>query len=306
VKILHLAYRDTSGVPGRWAAAHRAAGQQARLVVELEHPFGYDATAEVRRWTPGTDSAEQRADTIADLLAWADAIMAYEHPFYLETAIISGKPVLYRALGSWARGNPDVVKELLQAGNILRATTGTADLAEALDIELCGAPYPLIEVASMSDRLCLCHAPSDREAKGTEQVLRAAQATGWQVDLIENMANAEVLRRKRHSSLVVDSIGRGSLPDGYGVNGVEAMAMGLPVITTASADTIEQLHAVGSPAVFVEDEAGLRACLRGMRDRRRRFSLGTAGREFVARFHSPAAAAAADLAALAARQMAAA
>lgn len=291
MNILHLAYRNTSGVPGRWADAHRAAGADARLLVELEHPFAYGHAETVERWTPGSVSAEDRADRIAGHLDWADVVMAYDHPFYLDTAVASGKPVLFRALGQSAREHRREITGLIAAASVARASAGTADLALLLDVELAGAPYPLPEPAAPDGSLTLCHCPSDRESKGTDRVLRAADAAGWDVVLVEGAANADVLEQKRRCALVVDACGPGTVPDGYGVNAVEAMALGLPVISSASNTVARMLRQAGSPALFARDEHQLALALEGMKDEAVRRELGHLGREFVRSFHSSARAA---------------
>lgn len=295
MRFLHLGYRDTSGLPGRWTQAHRDAGLDARLFVELSHPFSYPAESEIRRWTPGTRSAEHRAEVIADVLEWADAVVAYDHPFYLDAAIASDKPVLFRALGQSTREYRDELAELLRSWNVVRATAGTPDLAHILDISLTGAPFPLLEPAEPVEGV-LCHAPSSREGKGTEMVLRAAEATGWRVDLIENAPNAEVLARKSRAALVVDAIGPHSTPDGYGENGVEGMAMGLPVVTWATPGAREAWLTHGSPVWCVGSEEELVEALERLRedgDLRRR--LGEDGRRFVETFHSPSTRVAEDV-----------
>lgn len=298
MKILHLAYRDTSGVPGRWAAAHRGAGHDTRLLVELTHPFSYGADEIVLRWSPGSGSADERADRISEHLEWADAIMAYDHPYYLDAAIASGKPVLFRALGQSSRFLHDTIRILLEHPSVRRATAGTVDLARMLDVDLAGAPYPLLDRVPVSDRLRLCHSPSDRDAKGTSRVLAAAEATGWQVVLVENASNAAVLAEKASCALVVDTCGPGTLPDGYGVNAVEAMALGLPVVSSATEATAEMLRQIGSPVVLVDDEEQLRKALRILKEPGLREALGNDGREFVSVFHSPELRASEDAAAL--------
>lgn len=305
MKILHLAYRDTSGVPGRWAASQRQAGHETLLLVEEPHPFSYVEDARVMRWTPGTSSADERAHTIMGFLAWADVVMAYDHPFYLDAAIASGLPVLFRALGQSSREMRDEIVDLLASPSVRRASAGTADLARLLGCEFAGAPYPLPARSAPPNARVVCHAPSDREAKGTEQALAAASAAGWVVVLCEDMSNGAVLRQKALSDVVVDTCGPDCLPDGYGVNGVEAMAMGLPLVASASPETERMLLEIGSPAIIANDEHELRACLDMLQSRNLRRHLGNLGREFVASFHSPSNRAAEDEAALAALAVAA-
>lgn len=297
LKILHLTYRDSSGVPSRWAAAHDNAGHETLLLSEFMHPYVYSGRQKVQRWTPGTGSAEERAERIAVHLEWADVVMAYDHPFYLDAAIASGKPVLFRALGTSSRENVDEIRDLLASPAVIRATAGTADLSILLDIGLVGAPYPLPDVPADPAGMILCHAPSDRDLKKTVTVLRAAAKTGWRIDLIEHASNEMVLARKRRAAAIVDS-GPGAVPDGYGVNSIEAMALGLPAVAGASAGVRELMEVLGSPVVLVDSEDDLVAVLERLRNADEREQLGQAGRKFVARFHSGAERAREDLNAL--------
>lgn len=254
------------------------------------------------RWTPGSQTAEERADRIRVLLDWADVVVAYDHPFYLDAAVASGKPVLFRALGGSARDFASEIRELLRSSSVVRASAGLAELALLLDVELAGAPYPLLEQAAGGSTIC--HAPADRELKRTDVVLRAAAATGWHVDLVEGVGNEEALERKRRAAVVVDS-GPVGVPDGYGVNSIEAMALGLPAVSGASRHVRDVMRAAGSPVVLVSGEDELRDALAALREPALREALGVAGRRFVAGFHDGAARAAEDLAALTLAQVAA-
>jgi glycosyltransferase involved in cell wall biosynthesis len=301
MRILHLAYRDTSGVPGRWADAHRAAGHEVRLIIELPHPFVYGTRGKIVRWSDRTLGPEWTRPIEADL-EWADAIMAYEHPYYLKAALGTEKPVLYRTFGQSARDNHLEIKRLLRSSAVVRATVGLPDLAMLLGLELVGAPYKLLEPADPT-ALVLCHSPSDRMSKGTETVLRAARDTPWAVDLLEREKNYVVMKHKRRAALIVDSFNE----HGYGVNAIEAMALGLPAVAWGTPEVRDYWRRLGSPVVFVDDEQDLHATLlRLAEDVELRDRLGAKGRDWVTRFHSAEARASEDLAALGDRAMVAA
>ncbi len=75
------------------------------------------------------------------------------------------------------------------------------------------------------------HAPSHRGVKGTRFVLEAAErlrreGVPFDLELIENLPNAEALQRYREADLVVDQL----LAGWYGGFAVEAMVLGKPVI----------------------------------------------------------------------------
>lgn len=279
MNILHLAYCDNSGVPSRWAQAHRDYGHQATLCVERDHEYRYKGATATLRWSH-TDQQE----IVEPLLERADAIMAYDHPFYLETALQTGKPVMFRALGHAAREHADRLRELLREPNVVRATVGLPDLALALDAELIGAPYPLLEPAN-PDGLTVCHSPSNRNNKGTAIVVWAVKGTPCSLDIVEREANHVVLKHKRRATIVVDSFSE----FGYGVNAIEAMAMGLPAVAYARPEVKEMWKQKGSPVVLVDGPDELRAAITKLaEDDDLRERLREKGRAWVLSFHSGA------------------
>jgi hypothetical protein len=277
--VLHLAYSNAAGVPGRWAAAHRQAGLRADLLLELPDEYGYGTPATVERWSNQdlTDATRQR---IAD----ADVVMVYDSPYYLEVAIEMGKPVLYCALGTHSRSQPDWVRRLLRSPLVRRATAGTADLALALGIPLAGAPFPKLGKATMTRHIAV-HSPSNRALKGTDAIQEFAGEAGWELEIVDGVSHAEVLARKKTCALVIDQFGSLSYSDGFGVAAVEAMAMGLAVISRASGEVQRMYRDIGCPAVLVSTETGLLSQLRRLHDPGARRELGDAGRAWVRSFH---------------------
>jgi glycosyltransferase involved in cell wall biosynthesis len=87
-----------------------------------------------------------------------------------------------------------------------------------------------------TDVLRVCHAPRNRALKGTQQVIEAVERAGRTVpltfDLIEEVTHAEAVRRKRAANLLIDHLGDASSITGYGMNSLEALAMGIPCLTT--------------------------------------------------------------------------
>jgi len=81
------------------------------------------------------------------------------------------------------------------------------------------------------ERLVFAHAPSNRDVKGTDLVLRALdelEAEGYEfdLDLIEGVDNVTALERYRSSDVVIDQLYAGW----YGGVALEAMALGKPVV----------------------------------------------------------------------------
>lgn len=287
--VLHLAYSNAAGVPGRWVQAHREAGLKADLVLEVPDEYDYGPSATVERW-----SLEEELPPIDA----ADVVMVYDSPYYLQLALDMGKQVLFRAYGSHSRRQPELVKELLTSPQVLRATAGTGDLALALDIPLVGCPFPKLRRARPEGMVAV-HSPSHRVLKGTETIERVARGTGWELEIVENASHAEVLERKSRAALVVDQFGTPPHPDGTGVSALEAMAMGLPAITRVS-DPVRELYLdFGCPAVFVSTEREFVAAMRRLRDPDERQKIGEEGRAWVRSFHNGADRAREDLEAIA-------
>ncbi len=87
-----------------------------------------------------------------------------------------------------------------------------------------------------TDKLRISHAPRNRWFKGTDQVIaaveRAARQVDLEFDLIEGVTHAEAVSRKRASNLLIDHVGEAEGTTGYGMNSLEALAMGIPCMTS--------------------------------------------------------------------------
>jgi hypothetical protein len=87
-----------------------------------------------------------------------------------------------------------------------------------------------------SKRFIVGHAPTNRAAKGTEEILYSLRALQKEFDfeilLIENLPYKEALRRKTDSDFFIDQVGE----LGYGLNSVESLAMGIPTAVELLAD----------------------------------------------------------------------
>jgi glycosyltransferase involved in cell wall biosynthesis len=140
------------------------------------------------------------------------------------------------------------------------------------------------------------HAPNHRGAKGTEFILRAVEklkTEGLDVELIlaERISNDEVRRLMRDVDILADQL---ILP-GYGLNAIEGMASGLPVIAN-----LEDRSATGvfrrysflneCPIVSASPETFLDVLRTLVKNRALRQALERAGRVYVEKYHSYAAA----------------
>jgi hypothetical protein len=139
-----------------------------------------------------------------------------------------------------------------------------------------------------TDKLRIAHAPRNRFFKGTELVLaaieRAKQRVDLDFDLIEGVSHAEAIRRKRASNLLIDHVGEAGGTTGYGMNSLEALAMGIPSITSMMP---KYEHFLGDHPFLVTTPETLETQLCELaRDPSVLGRQSRRGREWVARVHS--------------------
>lgn len=141
--------------------------------------------------------------------------------------------------------------------------------------------------APATDRLRIAHAPRNRLIKGTEILLaaveRAKQRCDVELDLIEGVTHAEAMRRKRACNLLVDQVGDHGAT-GYGMNSLEAMALGLPCMTSMTPSLAGFLEP--HPFLLVTPDTVEERIVELARDPARLAGLAEAGRAWVERVHS--------------------
>lgn len=131
------------------------------------------------------------------------------------------------------------------------------------------------------------HSPTNRGLKGTEQFLRAAYdlRTQMGIDVIEWVTWDACLDRKSRAEMFFDQ-----LHIGYALSGIEAMAMGIPVIGGAEDPRILALmrDIFGDLPFVLADRGTLGDALRLLLDPAERRRWGEIGRSHVAEYHDEA------------------
>ena len=91
---------------------------------------------------------------------------------------------------------------------------------------------------SLNDPITLCHATRNRYVKGSDVIINACRALekshGVRFTLIENQPHETTLKRKGEADIYIDQVA--NLAPGYGMNSVEAMALGLACCTNMGPD----------------------------------------------------------------------
>ena len=127
------------------------------------------------------------------------------------------------------------------------------------------------------------HAPTNRQAKGSDDIIAAVQALQHdfpvELVLIENLPHREAIRLKAQCHIFVDQIG----DLGYGINSLEALAMGIPTCSCLAGGFAERYPE--HPFVVI-DAGNIKAKLTELiGDAKLRKQKGVYGRSWVQHNH---------------------
>lgn len=195
----------------------------------------------------------------------------------------------------------DIRGRTLKAANPLlwladRVFVSTPDLLATLpDAEWLPNPAPTLDPAPLPDNEIpvVVHCPSNPALKGTAVI---EQAVAWLIQQegrefiyrrVTGCSHEETLATMRGADIVIDQAGSAGM---YGMVGVEAMALGRPVLAAVDRRTLARLppgcpvvpcgtapETVAAALAYLLDAPGRRAL------------IGHRGPEYVDRVHSPAA-----------------
>lgn len=175
------------------------------------------------------------------------------------------------------------------------------DLLHVLPERTCFLPYASLDPFSVTPSLpsldperslVFAHAPSHRGAKGTQYLLDAAarltaEGAAFRLELVEGLPRAQAMRRYLECDVVIDQL----LAGWYGGLGVEAMALGKPVVAYIRKSDLERID-----AAFLDDLPVVDAAPDRIYDVMKRLiampraelhALGARSRAFAERWHDP-------------------
>ena len=140
-----------------------------------------------------------------------------------------------------------------------------------------------------NERLRICHAPRNRAFKGTARIIDVCREMerkhGVEFVLIEGRPHPEALAIKETCDIAVDQIGDVG-GTGYGVNSLETLSMGIPTLTSFTAEF--EAFLPDHPFVVVNPDTLAAELERVITDRDLRLEKGRQGRAFVEKYHDAA------------------
>ncbi len=128
----------------------------------------------------------------------------------------------------------------------------------------------------------IVHAPSNRGKKGTEGILKLLETVkgDFELVLVENMSHDEAMKVYEKADIIIDQVAIGT----YGVFSIEAMALGKPVVTYVSPESIEKLPA-DLPIVNADFDTMAGKIEELLENPELRAEIGRKGRQYVERYH---------------------
>lgn len=134
------------------------------------------------------------------------------------------------------------------------------------------------------EKVCIVHAPSNRELKGTDYIIKAVESLKKQYDiefiLVENKSQSEAKELYKKADIIVDQLRAGT----YGVFAIEGMALGKPVVTYISDNMREKLPR-DLPIMSANPDTIKDVLEELIKDGNLRYKTGINGRRYVEKYH---------------------
>lgn len=250
MRVVILTLTDNAGSAQHFADALRMHGHEAIHITANRHPYGYRADLVV----DGADNYKLAGHYIrrAEVLHFKGDELPSDmlHVFALPPR--DQVPRVFTASGTLFRKRTYPLDAYRAEADVLTAIT--PDLCIAEDITWLPHAYPVprrnpYHAPRPGDVVRIGHSPSKRAVKGTDTVFLPAvellrkRGHHIEVDIIEGVSNDEALKRKARCHLFFDQ----AILPAYGLSAVEAMAMGIPTVT--SLGRLSRTHPVNRPFI---------------------------------------------------------
>src|SRR6476469_1456955 len=273
---------NVAGIPWENVQALRRKGVDARLVVFERGTLHHEADWSLDRHGPLPQRLAQQFAAFGKLAPRTDVFHFYFGltlvPKSVQFPLLRAlrKKSVFHYLGSDIRGKSRAElaygeradAEIVGSYDAVRWVPHAHVIPPGLDLRPF-APVP----PSDSPRPVVVHAPSNRQKKGTEQVVAALERLPVELDIVEGVPHEEARARYARADIVVDQLNAGW----HGVFALEAMALGKPVVTYLKPDVVEKSAAGYGRHARRGDRAARGEPRAPARDRRREPRLRRAG-----------------------------
>ena len=284
---------NVAGIPWENVQALRRKGVDARLVVFERGTLHHEADWSLDRHGGLPRRLATQFAALARLLPRTDIFHFYygitlvPKSFQFPILRATGKKSVFHFLGSDIRGKtPAELDYGTRAGaqivgsyDAIRWVPDAFVVPPGLDLKQFTPEPP-----SDSPRPLVVHAPSNREKKGTQQVIEACAQLPVELDLVEGVPHEVARERYARADIVVDQLGAGW----HGVFAIEAMALGKPVVAYLNPEVVErsaEAFGVRVPIVSATDTTLVDALRSLVESPARRREIGAASRAYVEQVH---------------------
>ena len=307
-RVLFYALSDYSGSFYKWAEAiNRYTDYAVRLAVLQHHQFGYRNDL-VMAYPDVVDRSDLRGlAREADIIHIKDESGFFTGSNRLPKDLFAalGKPQIFTAYGGYMRKFADDPHFQRAVGRFDARVAMTPDLVyDWFDAYF--VPHGIDTEAQAyrwNDSPRLCHSPSTKARKGTDDLVAAIDGLDIDFDLIHGVDHDECMRRKCEAGLffdqagteIKDRLGVDTVIGWYGNSALEAAVFGIPTIAHLSKRAFEGARRAGRDierrCAIINTARGPEAIRQTIEayyamspDARRMLSLKT--REWIEDFHS--------------------
>jgi glycosyltransferase involved in cell wall biosynthesis len=284
---------NVAGIPWENVQALRRKGLDARLVVFERGKLHHEADWSLDRHGPLPLRLAQQFAAFARLAPRTDIFHFYFGLTLIPKSVqfpllrLLRKKSVFHYLGSDIRGKTPAElafgkranAEIVGSYDAIRWVPEAHVIPPGLDLRQF-TPVP----PSDALRPLVVHAPSDREKKGTQQVIEACEQLPVELDIVEGVPHEEARARYARADIVVDQLKAGW----HGVFALESMALGKPVVTYLKPDVVERSaegYGIRLPVVPATRETLVEALRPLVEQPALRRELGAESRAYVEQVH---------------------
>lgn len=249
INVVMLSTKDFAGSGINFCrAVQRVSDINIRLVTKLENKYGYDtdycmqfcSRPFMQKIIYNADIIHFKGDELPSL-RWNDICLP-------------NVPIVFTAGGSGfrrAKVNRMIGKQWFKIEDYIQVTDWRTTLTPDLNYPELGGEYlpQCMDMGSAPytweprERIFILHSPSARRKKGTEEYIIPAisilKHRGFNIEfrIVENMNNKELIELKKTASIFIDQVCDTGF---YGMNTIEAIQFGIPVVNYISDQAINQ------------------------------------------------------------------